>query len=148
MYTIAVPKIQFDDLVANASNEYLNEKIKSKKLTGKWVNCFQAAINDNEGNKNCLCGKIARIYDVVKRQDANWFSANSKLLTQKFLFKFINFFILVSCKETRDCEVKYTLSIRNKPVEDEKTFYQASVIRIGEHMHKDLKTQLRGKVLN
>jgi hypothetical protein len=52
MYTIAVPKIQFDDLVANASNEYLNEKIKSKKLTGKWVNCFQAAINDNEGNKS------------------------------------------------------------------------------------------------
>ena len=30
MYTIAVPKIQFDDLLANASNEYLNEKIKAK----------------------------------------------------------------------------------------------------------------------
>ena len=60
----------------------------------------------------------------------------------------MNFFILVSCKETRDCEVKYTLSIRNKPVEDDRTFYQVSVIRIGEHMHKDLKTQLRGKVLN
>ena len=85
MYTIAVPKIQFDDLLANASNEYLNEKIKSKKLTGKWVNCFQAAINDNEGNKYCSSGKIARIYDFVKRQDLNWFSANSELITQKFL---------------------------------------------------------------
>ena len=81
MYTIAFRKIQFDDLEANASNEYLNEKIKSKKLTGKWVNCFQTAINENEGNKYSLCGKIARIYDVVKRQDANWFSANSKLFT-------------------------------------------------------------------
>ena len=78
MYSIAVPKIQFDELVAKASNEYLNDKIKSKKLTGKWFNCFQTAINDNEGNKFSLSGKIARIYDIVKRQDANWFSANSK----------------------------------------------------------------------
>jgi len=40
------------------------------------------------------------------------------------------------------------MSIRNKPVEDDKTFYQVSVLRKGEQTHKDLKTQIRGKFLN
>ena len=59
----------------------------------------------------------------------------------------INWFILVSCKESKDCEAKYVLSIRNKPVEDDKTFYQVSVQKIGEHIHNELKSQLRGYVL-
>ena len=43
--------------------------------------------------------------------------------------------------------MKFTLSIRNKPPEDEKIFYEVGVIKSGVHKHEVGRKQLRGNGL-
>ena len=56
----------------------------------------------------------------------------------------ISFLILVLCNESKECEVKFSLSIRNKPLEDEKSYFEVSVVKSGIHKHEVGKKQLRG----
>lgn len=70
------------------------------------------AINEYQVNKDgsmkvkCkkITGKIARINEHLKHQDSNYFNA------------------FAVCSETKDCSVKYKLSMRNK-IDDDKAFY-------------------------
>ena len=133
MYEIAVDKNQFDDLLANSTNEYhaANKesirKLKSKKFTGTWISIFKKEINKYEGNEFSILGKIERINESVKRQDASWFSA------------------LAVCNESVDCKISYKLTIRNKPCVEEQGFYEVMVEKLGEHIHNIQKKQLRGE---
>lgn len=50
------------------------------------------------------------------------------------------------CNASKDCEVKYSLTMRHKPSkeDDDKGFYEVNVLKKGQHLHKVLNTQLRG----
>ena len=98
MFTIAVDKQQFNNLLAESVFEYQKSKdgtmkVKCKKLTGiwiisnfnqqfvvlailgKWINVFKEAINKVDNEECSLLGKIARINETIKHQDGSWFSA-------------------------------------------------------------------------
>ena len=50
------------------------------------------------------------------------------------------------CNASKDCEVKYSLTMRHKPSkeDDDKGFYEVNVLKKGQHLHKVFNTQLRG----
>ena len=97
------------------SNEYHSankesiRKLKSKMFTATWISIFKKEINTYEGNEFSILGKIARINESVKRQDASWLSA------------------LAVCNESVDCKISYKLTIRNKPCVEEQGFYEVMV---------------------
>ena len=49
------------------------------------------------------------------------------------------------CNETKDCQVKYSLSIQNEDTNEQNGFVQIDVTRTGEHTHLESKKgQIRG----
>ena len=56
--------------------------------------------------------------------------------------------ILVICSESKECKLKFTLSIKNKPNISEKRYIEVEVRKEGEHEHKDNEAkQLRGDLM-
>ena len=54
--------------------------------------------------------------------------------------------ILGECNESRDCKVKYSISILDRDEDESKGFVTLDVIRSNnEHTHLNKKTQIRGK---
>ena len=50
------------------------------------------------------------------------------------------------CNESKECKVKYNISLLNKDEDESKAFLTLNVIRSGEeHCHLEKKKQIRGK---
>ena len=148
-FSIAISRSEFQKMDNESVDEYTKNSagvmvFKGKKLTGTWINCVATKINEYEGNSYSILGKNGRINRQKKQITTRFFSGNGELIIQ--ISNYIVIWFLGECGESKDCLVKYTLSIQNEDINELNGFVQINVSRIGEHSHLQPKRgQIRGK---
>ena len=150
-FRISITKDSFQQLDNGSVEEYTEDKngkqvIRSKKLKGTWIKCIAEKINEYEHTNFKMLGKNGRINRSKKHSGARFFSGTGNTLKLVVTLN-INNFSSGHCNESRDCEVVYSLSITNELVDESAGFVIIDVVKSGDHIHEDKKTQIRGTLL-
>jgi hypothetical protein len=139
-YEIHIQKAAFEKLVAEARTETSQGagetiRVKSKKLTGTWIEVFKKEMNEYEEMDFKLKGSIGRIFEEKRKATTSYFNASAV------------------CNETTDCKVSYKLVIEKKQEQDTdeapSNRLMIKITRTNDHQHQQpKKQQLRGEERN